>query len=43
MECEDVRHVRPPSGEVIAKTGFEGGWVWSLPRCPTDPEDDRVL
>ena len=26
MECEDVRHVRPPSGEVIAKTGFEGGW-----------------
>ena len=43
ISAKSLRTAREALGIKPAKTGFEGGWVWSLPRCPTDPEDDRVL
>ena len=43
ISAKSLRTAREALGIKPAKTGFEGGWVWSLPRCPTDPEGDRVL
>ncbi len=43
ISAKSLRTAREALGIKPAKTGFEGGWVWSRPRCPTDPQDDRVL
>jgi AAA domain len=46
ISAKSLRTAREALGIKPAKADFDGGWVWSLPRCPTDPEDaqgDRVL
>jgi hypothetical protein len=43
ISAKSLRTAREAMGIKPAKTGFEGGWVWSLPRCPSTAEDDREL
>jgi putative DNA primase/helicase len=46
ISAKSLRTATEALGIKPAKADFDGGWVWSLPRCSTHPEDaqgDRVL
>ena len=38
ISAKSLRTAREALGIKPTKTGFEGGWVWSLPRCPRSPK-----
>jgi putative DNA primase/helicase len=37
-----LRSAREALGVVTQKAGFGEGWVWTLPKMPSDPEDARL-
>jgi putative DNA primase/helicase len=40
---KSLRSARETLGIKPEKTGFEGGWVWNLPKVPSEAEDAREL
>jgi putative DNA primase/helicase len=40
---KSLRSARETLGIKPEKTGFEGGWVWKLPKVPSEVEDAREL
>jgi putative DNA primase/helicase len=40
---KSLRSARETLGIKPEKTGFEGGWVWNLPKVPSEVEDAREL
>ena len=40
---KSLRSARETLGVKPEKAGFEGGWVWSLPKVPSDVEDAREI
>jgi putative DNA primase/helicase len=43
ISSKSLRSAREALGIKPEKTGFEGGWVWSLPKVPSEVEDAREL
>lgn len=43
ISAKSLRSAREALGIKPEKSGFEGGWVWALPRCPQEVEDAREL
>jgi putative DNA primase/helicase len=43
ISAKSLRSAREALGIKPEKSGFEGGWVWALPRCPREVEDAREL
>jgi RecA-family ATPase len=43
ISAKSLRSAREALNIKPEKTGFEGGWVWALPRCPRELEDAREL
>jgi putative DNA primase/helicase len=43
ISAKSLRSAREALAIKPEKSGFEGGWVWALPRCPHEVEDAREL
>jgi putative DNA primase/helicase len=43
ISSKSLRSAREALGIKPDKAGFEGGWVWSLPKMPSEVEDAREL
>jgi hypothetical protein len=43
ISTKSLRSAREALNIKPEKSGFEGGWVWSLPRCPPEVEGAREL
>jgi putative DNA primase/helicase len=43
ISSKSLRSAREALGIKPEKTGFEGGWTWSLPKMPSEVEDAREL
>jgi putative DNA primase/helicase len=43
ISSKSLRSAREALGIKPEKAGFEGGWVWSLPKMPSKVEDAREL
>jgi putative DNA primase/helicase len=43
ISSKSLRSAREALGIKPEKTGFEGGWVWSLPKMPSKVEDARAI
>jgi len=43
ISSKSLRSAREALGIKPEKSGFEGGWVWALPKMPSESEDAREL